>query len=196
MTSDGHEITQLLDDLRAGNREALDALVPLVYDELRRLAAGYLRDERRADTLQPTALVHDVYLRLVDQHAITWQNRAQFFAVAARVMRHALVDEARARLSHKRGGGAVPVALSEAALAGLALAAPAPDETLEALDEALRRLEALDPQKSRIVELRYFGGLSVEETADVLGVSAPTVKRGWAFARAWLHREVAGEGAA
>ncbi len=185
------EVTELLSQYRGGKREALDVLVPIVYGELRKIAAGYLRGERSNNSLQPTALVHEAYIRLVDQREVEWQNRAHFFGVAAQVMRRLLVDHARGRNRHKRGGGMLLLPLEEHDVAG-----PEPDQEVDliALDDALVRLAELSPQQGRIVELRYFGGLSIEETAEVLDVSTMTVKRGWAMARAWLHREITGEG--
>jgi RNA polymerase sigma-70 factor, ECF subfamily len=173
------------------NREALDDLLPLVYDELRRLAASYLRGERAGHTLQPTALVHDAYVRLAGGGAVTWENRAQLFTIAAQAMRHVLVDHARGRLREKRGGGAVRVTLGDDAVGP-----SEPDESLVALDEALEALEALDPQKGRIVELRYFAGLTIEETAEALSLSQATIKRDWTLARAWLRRELSSRGSA
>ncbi|MBV9958465.1 MAG: sigma-70 family RNA polymerase sigma factor [Acidobacteria bacterium] len=178
-------MTQLLEKWAGGDRAALDALMPLVYDELRRLAGGYLRRERSDHTLQPTALVNEAYLQLVDQHQSRWQNRAQFIGVAAQMMRRILVDHARAHLAEKRGGGQFTVALSEADRFG-----GRPDADLLAIHEALNRLAAIDPQQSRIVELRFFGGLTIEETAEVLKVSHATVERDWKMARAWLRREL------
>jgi RNA polymerase sigma factor (TIGR02999 family) len=189
MPSSAHEVTQLLADWRSGDQAAFDRLMPLVYDELRRLARRYMAREGQGHTLQTTALVNEAYLRMVDQQDVTWQNRAHFFAVAAQVMRHLLVDHARTRHYAKRGGGAQHVALDETAVI-----APERDAQLMALDEALGRLAARDPRKSRIVELRYFGGLSTEETAEVLGVSEITIKREWQKAKAWLYRELSGEG--
>jgi RNA polymerase sigma-70 factor (ECF subfamily) len=184
------DITLALERYRRGDREALDGLLPVVYDELRRLAASALRDERPEHTLQPTALVHEAYLRMVGDAAVSWENRAQFFGFAAHVMRNVLVDHARARRRAKRGGGAVHVAFDEA------LGAPeSRDAEVVALDEALTALAAFDAAKARIVELRYFGGLTIEETAEVLGVSPATVKREWTVARAWLHREAVRGGA-
>jgi RNA polymerase sigma factor (TIGR02999 family) len=170
-----------------GDSAALEALVPLVYDELRRLAQLYLSREKPGHTLSSTALVHEAYLRLVKQKDVTWQNRAHFFGVAARMMRRILVDHARRHGYAKRGGGAVTLALDETM-------APAPQREvgLVALDDALDTLAKLDERQSRMVELRFFGGLSIEETSEVLGVSAPTVKREWASARAWLFREISG----
>jgi RNA polymerase sigma factor (TIGR02999 family) len=179
------DVTQLLLDLRSGDKEAMDKLLPLVYGELRRLAASYLRRERPDHTLQPTALVHEAYLRLVDQSRVEWQNRAHFFGIAAQIMRRLLVDHARQHRAAKRSGGAAKLSLDEAL--GVI------DERstdLVALDEALEALAELDPQKSRIVELRFFGGLSIEETAEVLGISTPTVTRQWRMAKAWLYNQV------
>jgi RNA polymerase sigma factor (TIGR02999 family) len=179
------------DDIDAppANREALDGLLPQVYDELRRLAASYLRGERQGHTLQPTALVHDAYVRLAASGSISWENRAQLFTVAAQAMRHVLVDHARGRLREKRGGGAVRVTLGDGVLGpGEA------DASLVALDDALDALDALDPQKRRIVELRYFAGLTIEETAEALALSPATVKRDWTLARAWLRRELLRQG--
>jgi RNA polymerase sigma factor (TIGR02999 family) len=163
----------------------MEELLPLVYQELRRLAAGYLRRERAGHTLQPTALVHEAYLRMVDQTQVRWQNRAHFFGVAAQMMRRILVDHARSQHAEKRGGDVQKLSLDE----NIDVSGDRASE-LVALDEALERLAEIDPQKSRVVELRFFGGLSVEETAEVLGVSAPTVKRHWRLAKAWLFGQV------
>jgi RNA polymerase sigma factor (TIGR02999 family) len=183
-SSTSHNVTRLLADWSQGDREALDRLMPLVYDELRRLADSYLRRERRDHTLQPTALVHEAFVRLVGQD-LHLQNRAHFFGVAAQVMRCILVDHARARLTAKRGGEAQRLSLEEA------IDAPAPREVdLIALDDALTDLARFDPQQARIVELRYFGGLTIEEVAQVLDISPATVKREWHLARTWLHREI------
>lgn len=179
------EVTQLLLAWGQGDRGALDRLLPLVYDELRRLARRHMRRERPGHTLQTTALVHEAYLRLVNQENVRWQNRAQFFGVAAELMRRILVDHARALHSAKRGSGARTVPLEE----GAALSPERAGEMV-AIDEALRRLEAIDPRKSRVVELRFFGGLTVEEAADVLGTSSVTVARDWRAARAWLFHEI------
>jgi RNA polymerase sigma-70 factor, ECF subfamily len=176
--------------MRDPNKEVLDDLLPLVYDELRKLAASYLRGERAGHTLQPTALVHDAYVRLAGGE-VSWENRAQLFTIAAQAMRHVLVDHARGRLREKRGGGAQRVTLDDARLGP-----SEPDEDLVALDDALSALEALDPQKSRIVELRYFAGLTIEETAETLSLSTATIKRDWTLARAWLRREVLRRGTA
>jgi len=160
-------------------------LIPLVYEELRRVARYYLKQEKQSHTLSSTALVHEAYLRLVNQKEVTWQNRAHFFGVAAQMMRRILVDHARRRGYAKRGGGAMTLALEEA------VATPQRREIdLVALDDALDSLAKLDDRQSRMVELRFFGGLSIEETSEVLGVSVPTVKREWASARAWLFREI------
>jgi RNA polymerase sigma factor (TIGR02999 family) len=164
-----------------GDRVAVDTLLPLIYDELRRLAAGYLRRERPDRTLQPTALVHEAYLRLVDQTKVNWQNRAHFVGVAAQMMRRILVDHARAHTSRKRGGDYEKLALDE----NVDKAVERSTELL-ALDEALKELAEINPQMSRLVELRYFGGLTFEETAEVLGVTPVTVKRHWRMVKAWL----------
>ena len=180
-------VTQILQDWTKGDEQALDRLMPVVYEELQRLAQQYLRRERPDHTLQATALVHEAYLRLVDQRGVTWQNRAHFFGVAAQLMRRILVDYARRHHAAKRGGAAIKVSLTD-----VVIAAKEGPEELVALDDALSRLAALDPRQGRIVELRLYGGLTVGETADVLGVSPATVKRDWTSARAWLHREIVG----
>jgi len=177
------QVTQLLVEWSHGDQAALDQLIPLVNDELRRLASRYLRREHPGHMLQTSALVNEAYLRLIDQAQVEWQNRAHFFGIAAELMRRILVDHARRHTRAKRGGGALQVSLDEAALVTRERAAE-----LVALDEALMELAALDPRKSRIVELRFFGGLGLEETAAVLGVSSPTVQREWRTAKAWLHR--------
>lgn len=179
------DITDLLLAWSEGDRQAFDRLVPLVYAELRRQARVQLAREREAHTLQPTALVHEAFLRLVDQRSARWQNRAQFFGVSAQLMRRILVDHARARDAAKRGGGAVRISLDEAPEA-----AASPETDVLLLDEALERLASLDERQARVVELRYFGGLSVEEAAAVLDVSEITIKRDWAMAKAWLFREL------
>ncbi len=179
------EITQWLVASKEGDTAALEKLLPLVYDELHRQALGFFSRERPGHTLQPTALVNDVYLRLVRQHDVSWKNRAQFFGVAAQMMRRILVSHARARRAGKRGGGEQRITLQE----GLA-AAPERDVNLLAVDEALTKLEAIDPEKSRMVELRFFSGMSVEETAEVMGVSPRTIDRQWQTAKAWLYREI------
>jgi RNA polymerase sigma factor (TIGR02999 family) len=162
--------------------------MPLVYAELRRLAAVYLQRERAGHTLQPTALVHEAYMRLIDQSRIPWQNRAHFVGVAAQMLRRVLVDHARARQTVKRGAGGIALSLKEELAAG-----PERDLDLVALDEALGELERIDQQQSRIVELRFFAGVSIEETAESLGISPATVKRDWAVARAWLFRRLTGD---
>ena len=180
-------IASLVEDARLGDEEALAALIPLVYDELRRLAAHYLRRERPGQTLQATALVHDVYLRLLKDSHLSWQNRAHFFGIAARSMRQILIERARARRAAKRGGDRVRVTFDP----GLIVAVPESID-LEALDDALTRLAALDPDLAGVVEVRFFGGLSIEETAEALSVSPATVKRRWTLAKAWLAREMGG----
>lgn len=184
---DSHKpITQLLLEFKSGKSEALDELLPAVYDELRRLAHSYLNSERGDHTLQPTALVHEAYLRLTRQKPIEWQNRAHFFGIAARLMRQILVDYARARGREKRGGAyATRVTLDKA----FGFAAASSFDVL-ILDEALYRLEKLDAEQARIVELRFFGGLTIEETAQALDVSPATVKREWRTAKFWLLREL------
>src|SRR5687767_2416351 len=181
MASTPGPITQLLVAWTGGNRAALEALIPAVYPELRRIAGRYLRRERVGHTLQATALVHEAYVKLIDQDRAQWQNRAQFFGVAAQLMRRILVDHAREHAAEKRGGGARPITLVDA----MAVVADRGIDVL-ALDEALARLTALYPEQGRLVELRYFGGLTIEETSEVLGQSPATVKRQWAAARAWL----------
>ncbi len=179
------EVTQLLLRWSEGDQVALEHLMPLVYDELRRLASGFLRHDLLHQTLQPTALVHEAYLRMVGQAEVAWQSRAQFFGLAATLMRRILVDHTRERCAEKRGGGQFHLSLSHADLF-----ARSPEIGLLTLDEAMQTLAAIKPQHSRIVELRYFGGLTIAETAEVLGVSHATVERDWQFARAWLRREL------
>lgn len=176
-------VTQLLKDWGDGDQAALDRLMPLVYGELRRLANNYLRRERANHTLQPTALVNESYLRLVDQKNARWQNRAQFYGVAAQLMRRILVDHARLRQAEKRGG----TQQRRLSLSNVDRAADKPEVDLLALHESLNELAKVDPQQSRIVELKFFGGLSIEETAEVLGVGHATVERDWKMARAWLR---------
>lgn len=185
MTPDPHSVTQLLIEWRNGDETALDRLIPLVYAEMRRLARYYMRGERSGHTLQTTALINEAYIRLVDHKGMRWQNRAHFYAVAAQAMRRILVDNARSRNYAKRGGGAQMVELDEAAVVAQELAAE-----MIALDEALNELAVLDPRQSKTVELRYFGGMSVEETAEALGVSPVTVMRDWRAAKAWLLRSL------
>jgi RNA polymerase sigma factor (TIGR02999 family) len=179
------DVTQLLVNWSQGDKEALNELMPLVYEELRRLAKSYLRRERSDHTLQGTAVVHEAFLRLIDQNRVQWQSRAHFFGVAAQMIRHILVDHARAALAGKRGGGAAKLSLDEA----IAVSGPK-DVDLIRLDDALKDLARLDQQQGKIVELRYFGGLTIEETAEVLGISPATVKRDWVIAKAWLHRNL------
>ena len=183
-TPSPEDITGLLQQWRGGSREAFDRLIPLVYDELRVIASRRLARERRDNALHTTALVNEAYLKLVGQRAADWQNRAHFFAIAAQLMRRIVVDGARRRLSQKRGSGGVTMMLDDV---------PAPEPSVGtvdglALDAALGELERLDPDQGRLVELRFFGGLTVEETAEVLGLSPATVKREWAVAKGWLHR--------
>lgn len=179
-------ITQLLIAWSDGRREALEDLVPLVYEDLRRMAAGYMQRESAGHALQPTALVHEAYVRLVDQRQVKWRNRAHFFGVAAGMMRRILVDQARLRRAEKRGGRWERVTLS-----GIDVPANTPPEIdVLALHEALERLAAFDPRQERIVELRYFGGLTIEEAAEVLGISEATVVREWTIAQAWLRAEL------
>ena len=182
------QITGLLLEWNGGDREALDRLIPLVHEELRRLAHRYMSREREGHPLQTTALVNEPYLRLIDSSRVQWRNRAHFFAVSAQLMRRILVDIARARQKLKRGGGAVVVPLEEAAI----VPGGRPVDLI-ALDIALDKLAGLDERKSRVVDLRFFGGLSVEETAEVLRVSPITVMRDWDLAKAWLSRELSGE---
>jgi RNA polymerase sigma-70 factor (ECF subfamily) len=182
---DTGNITQLLIEVTNRNSAAVDVLLPLIYDELRKLAANYLRRERSDHTLEPTALVHEAYLRMVDQTQVNWQNRAHFFGVAAQMMRRILVDHARAHNAEKRGQDFQKLSLDE----NIDKSVERSSELI-ALDDALRTLSEVDEQKGRIVELRFFGGLSIDETAEVLGVSAPTVKRQWRMAKAWLYGQV------
>ena len=193
MTRPPHEVTQLLVAWSDGDRAALDQLTPLVYEELHRLARNHMSRERQGHTLQTSALVNEAYLRLIDQKNVRWQNRAQFFSIASRLMRRILVDHARSHRYAKRGGDIRRVSLDEAAVLAQESAAE-----LVALDDALKSLAALDPRKCQVVELRFFGGMSVEESAEVLGVSVVTVMRDWSTAKAWLHRamekEVSEEG--
>jgi RNA polymerase sigma factor (TIGR02999 family) len=179
-----NDISAILRAWSDGDRSALDRLTPIVYAELRRLARRYMRGERAGNSLQTTALVHEAYIRLVDYERMQWQNRAHFFAVSAQLMRRILVDHAR-RHNLKRGGGLAHVALEEAAIVG-----GEQDGDLVALDDALNALARIDPRKVQVVEMRFFGGLDVEETAEVLKISPVTVKRDWRAARAWLYREM------
>ena len=183
-------VTQWLLDWRKNDKRALDQMLPVLYQELHRIAAGYLSRENTGHTLQPTALLHEAYLRLIDQRRVNWQNRAQFLGLAAGMMRRILVNHARDRSARKRGGGAAQVSLS-------LVESPSgrPDVELIALEDALERLAAVDQRKSRVVELKFFGGLTIEEIAEVLEVSGATVEREWAFARAWLYDAIEGQGA-
>ena len=182
------DVTQVLRELSEGHETAPERLMPLVYNELRRLAQGYLQGERTDHTLQATALVHEAYIRLVDWKNITWQNRAHFFALAAQVMRRILVDHAREKQAQKRGGGLTKLSLEEAVSF-----AQQREVDLVALDDALHELEKLDATQSKIVELRFFGGLTIEETAEALRISPATVKREWTLAKAWLHKTIVRE---
>jgi RNA polymerase sigma factor (TIGR02999 family) len=182
-------ITEFLIDWNRGDEAALERLMPLVYDELHRIAHRHLRRESASATLQTTALVHEAYLKLVDQTRANWQNRAQFFGVAAQMMRRILVDHARKRVRDKRGGQAVKISLDDGSIDVSEERAA----ELIALDETLERLAKQDPNKAKIVELRYFGGLSIEETAEVLGIGTATVIRQWRIVKTWLYKEIAGE---
>jgi len=183
-TPSSNEVTRLLVDWGNGSQEALDELIPLVYGELHRLAGRYMRHEGRGHTLQTSALINEAYLRLVDQKSIHWQNRAHFFGVAARLMRQILVDHARSRSRAKRGGGALMVSLAEQSVIEKEI------EELIALDNALKDLAEMDPRKSRIVEMKFFAGLTTEEIAEVLKVTTRTVEREWRKAKAWLNRAI------
>lgn len=185
MEPEPSEVTVLLSQLTEGNQQAAEKLMPLVYDELRRLARSYMRRERQDHTLQTTALVHEAYLKLIRQKATNWQGRSHFFGIAAQLMRRILIDHARGHLREKRGGAQVILPLNES----LAFS-PEHSEDLLRLDEALDRLSRLDPRQVQVVELRFFGGLSVAETAEYLKISPKTVKRDWAVAKAWLHGEL------
>lgn len=188
METSTSEVTRLLQDWSVGNRDALDKLLPLVYDELRRLAHSYLTRERPDHTLQTTALVHEAYIKLIDQRSVNWQNRAQFFAISAQAMRRILLDNARRHSAAKRGSGGQKLSLDEVGTIG----SNDGNESLIALDEALQKLAAIDAEQSKIVELRYFGGLTIEETAEVLKTSPSTVQREWTIARAWLYQSITG----
>jgi RNA polymerase sigma-70 factor (ECF subfamily) len=180
-----NEVTLLLRAWGEGDAQALERLTPLVYQELHRIARGYMRKERPDHTLQTTALINEAYIRLVDARSVNWHDRAHFFAVCARAMRRILVDHARSRGYQKRGGGQISVQLDAVTVGNWT-----PDSNILELDEALNRLSALDPRKGNIVEMRFFGGLSVDETAEALGISPETVMRDWKLARAWLFREL------
>ena len=181
------DVTALLQAWGGGDRAALGRLTERLYDELRRMAKRYMRKERAGQTLQATALINEVYLRLVDFQRIEWQQRAQFFALSAQIMRHVLVDAARARRAHKRGGGAIQVSLDEALNVS-----PEDHESFLALNDALEALSQVAPRQAKVIELRYFGGLSDAETAEVMNTSPRTVSRDWQFARAWLMRQLTG----
>jgi RNA polymerase sigma-70 factor, ECF subfamily len=185
MDASGHDVTQMLVDWGNGDERALERLMPIVYGDLRRRARQYLSHEPDGHTLQPTALVNEAYLRLVDQDRVRWQNRTHFLAVAAQMMRRILVDHARAHHRSKRGGGLAPMPLDD-----VDPAAPQRGVDLVALDEVLERLAGLDPRQAAIVEQRYFAGMTIEETAEQLGISPATVKRDWEMARVWLFREL------
>ena len=185
MAQNSHEVTQLLIQWSNGDKAALDKLMPLIYEELRQLARHYMNRERAGHTLQTTALVNEAYLRLINRKQVHWQNRAHFFAIAAHLMRSILVDHARSHAYAKRGGGARKIALDEALAVSQQRAAD-----VVALDDALKRLAEIDPQQSRIVEMKFFGGLTIEETAEVLGLSPATIKREWSTAKAWLYHEL------
>jgi RNA polymerase sigma factor (TIGR02999 family) len=178
-------ITQLLLDWSGGDHTALEQVAPLVYGELHRLAHHYMNRERAGHTLQTSALVNEAFMRLVDQRNVKWNNRAHFFAIAAQMMRRILVDYARSHLYAKRGAGAIHVSLDHAGLIS-----NEPTAEVTALDEALSKLESIDPQQGRVVELRFFGGLTIKETAEVMGISVDMVKREWSTAKAWLYREM------
>ena len=180
-----HEVTQILHDWSGGDAEAPERLMPFVYDELRRLARGFLARERDSHTLQPTALVHEAYIRLVDQTRVDWQNRAHFYGIAASMMRRVLIDHARAHATEKRGGGVVRLSIDDVQLPIAQRA-----QSLVALDEALERLKQMDERKCSVVEMRFFAGMSDEEIAEVLGVTTRTVLRDWKTARLWLYREL------
>ena len=188
MPSPPGDVTRLLLAWTNGDRDALEGLIPVVYGELHRIAVRYFRHERPDQTLQATALVHEAYCKLIDQDHARWQNRAQFFGVAAQLMRRILVDHARTRVAAKRGGGMTPMTLVD-------VAGPSPPRGIDviALDDALTRLASLYPEQGRLVELRYFGGLTIEETGEAMGISPATVKRQWTVARAWLLRDLEGE---
>src|SRR5271166_6669012 len=185
MGSPEADVTALLSQLTQGNHEAHEKLIPLVYEELKRLARSYMRRERTDHTLQTTALVHEAYLKMVQQQTVDWHSRSHFFGIAAQLMRRILIDHARGHLREKRGAGQREVPMDEAL-------AFAPDQSVELvkLDQALERLTKLDPRQGKIVELRFFGGLTVEQTAELLGISPKTVKRDWSMAKAWLHGDL------
>lgn len=180
-----HDVTQILRDWNEGDADAPERLMPLVYDEMRRLARTFLSRERNSHTLQPTALVNEAYLRLVDQTRVNWQNRAHFYGIASRMMRRVLIDHARAHATEKRGGGTIRLSIDDVQVSLEERAT-----SFVALDEAMKRLEQMDERKCKVVEMRFFGGLSDEEIAEVLGVTTRTVLRDWKTARLWLYREL------
>lgn len=184
-----NKITRMLIELTDGNQEVVNQILPHIYDELKRLASSYLRRERPNHTLQPTALVHEAYMKLIDQKRVHWQNRAHFFGIAAQVMRRILLDHARKHQADKRGGEVEKLPIEEEIL----VVSHDKSAELIALDDALEALAKIDEQKAKIVELRYFGGLSIEETAEVMGVSVPTINRQWRMAKAWLYSQITGE---
>lgn len=187
MAAPSTEVTRLLHQASGGNQQALDRLLPLVYDELRAIAHGQRRSEPAEFTLNTTALVHEAYLKLVDQTRVTWKNRAHFFAIASRSIRRIVIDHARERLAQKRGSGADHISIEQLEAEPVGAGHP---QTLVGLDDALSALARVDPRQGDIVTYRFFGGLTIDETAEVLGVSPATVKREWAMAKAWLHREL------
>jgi RNA polymerase sigma factor (TIGR02999 family) len=191
MSADTENVSQLLQEWSKGEQQALEELLPLIYNELRQLAHNFLYRERPGHTLQTTALVHEAYLKLIDQRDARWQNRSHFFAIAAQAMRRILIDSARRHAAMKRGGPQEKLSLDEVPNVSIE-----PNLKLLALDEALNALAEIDPEQSRIVELRYFGGLTIDETAEVMKTSPATVKREWAMARAWLHQALTSNGAA
>ncbi len=191
MSADTENVSQLLQEWSKGDQQALEELLPLIYNELRQLAHNFLFRERSGHTLQTTALVHEAYLKLIDQRDARWQNRSHFFAIAAQAMRRILIDSARRHAAMKRGGPQEKLSLDEVPEVSIE-----PNLKLLALDEALNALAEIDPEQSRIVELRYFGGLTIEETAEVMKSSPASVKREWAMARAWLHQALTSNGAA
>jgi RNA polymerase sigma factor (TIGR02999 family) len=183
-----HEVTRLLVSWSDGDESALEQLMPMIYRSLQKIARNHLNRERSSHTLQTTALVHEAYLKMIDQNSVDWKNRSHFFAIASQAMRRILLDYARKRISEKRGGDGEKISLDE-----IDVASVSPNQNLLALDEALKELEKIDSQQSRIIELRYFGGLTVEETAEVLQISPRTVAREWAMARAWLLKYLTGD---
>ena len=185
--NESHQITEMLKNWGEGKEEALNSLMPLVYDELRRQASRFLRKERSGHTLQTTALINEAYLKLIDQSKVNWQNRSHFFAIASKAMRRILVDHARTRNREKRGGSAEDLPIDDA----LQIASPQRSVDIVALDEALERLAKLDPRQVKIVELRYFSGLTNDETAAILGISNATVRSDWSMAKAWLRQQLA-----